>query len=70
MKKNMSSSDRLIRLTLAATVVVLFLTNVLTGTLAYVLLGLAVVFVLTSMVGFCPIYAPFGFSTCPRERLS
>lgn len=70
MKKNMGSTDRLLRLIAAAAVVVLFLTNVITGTLAYVLLALAAVFVLTSAVGFCPLYAPFGFDTCPHKRLS
>ena len=64
MKKNMGSADRIIRLLIAAVVVVLFYTNVISGTLGIVLLVLAGVFVLTSLVSFCPLYAPFGISTC------
>ncbi len=64
MKKNMGSADRLIRVIIAAVVAVLFFTNVLSGTLGVVLLVLAGVFLLTSLVSFCPLYAPFGLSTC------
>lgn len=70
MKKNMGTPDRLIRLLLAAVVGSLYATQVLTGPVAYVLLGLSAIFVLTSFVGFCPLYALFGFDTCPRKRVS
>lgn len=63
MKKNMGKADRIIRLILAAIVATLYFTNVITGTLGIVLLVLAGVFVLTSFVSFCPLYAPFGLST-------
>ena len=64
MKKNMGKADRIIRLIIAAIIVTLYFTNVITGTLGIVLLVLAGVFVLTSFVSFCPLYAPFGLSTC------
>ncbi len=64
MKKNMGSADRIIRVIVAAIITVLFLTNVISGTLGIVLLALAGIFVLTSLVRFCPLYAPFGVSTC------
>ncbi len=64
MKKNMGSADKVIRLLIAAVIAVLYFTNVVTGTLGIVLLVLAGVFVLTSLVSFCPLYAPFGLSTC------
>jgi hypothetical protein len=64
MKKNMGSADKIIRLIIAAIVVLLYFTNVLTGTIAIVALVLAGVFVLTSLISFCPLYAPFGLSTC------
>ncbi len=64
MKKNMGSSDRLIRIIIAAVIATLFFTNVITGTLGIVLLVLAGIFALTSVVSFCPLYAPFGLSTC------
>ncbi len=64
MKKNMGTSDRTIRVIIAAVIGVLFFTGVLHGTLGTVLLVLAVIFLLTSLVGFCPLYAPFGLRTC------
>lgn len=64
----MGSADRIIRLIIAAIIAVLYFTNVLTGTLGIVLLVLAGIFVLTSFVGFCPLYAPFGLSTCSPKK--
>jgi len=67
MKKNMGNADRTIRILIAAVIATLFFTNVITGTLGIVLLVLAAVFVLTSLVSFCPLYAPFGMSTCSKD---
>jgi hypothetical protein len=63
MKKNMGMADKAIRFALAAIVGVLYYTNVINGTLAIVLGVLAVVFVLTSFISFCPLYFPFGITT-------
>ena len=63
MKKNMGITDRSIRMLLAIIMIALYLTNAVTGALGIVLLVLAVVFLLTSFVSFCPLYAIFGFST-------
>lgn len=60
----MGSADRIIRVIIAVIIATLYFTNVITGTLGIVLLILAAVFVLTSFISFCPIYAPFGLSTC------
>ena len=68
MKKNMGSADRIFRVIIAAIIATLYFTNVLTGTLGIVLLVLAGVFVLTSTISFCPLYAPFGLSTCPMKK--
>jgi len=67
MKKNMGTIDKVIRILVALVVVVLFFTNVISGTLAYVLLALSAVFVLTSFLSFCPLYLPFGLSTRKKE---
>jgi hypothetical protein len=67
MKKNMGNLDRIIRLLVAAVVVLLYFLNVITGTLAIVLLVLAAVFVLTSFFSFCPLYLPFKISTRKKE---
>ena len=63
MKKNMGNVDRVIRILVAVVVLVLYFTHVITGTLAVILLILAGIFVVTSFIGFCPLYLPFGFNT-------
>jgi len=68
MKKNMGSADRIVRILVAVVIAVLFFTKVITGTLGIILLVLAGVFVLTSLVSFCPLYLPFGLSTCRKEE--
>ncbi|MFZ9028784.1 MAG: YgaP family membrane protein [Crocinitomicaceae bacterium] len=67
MKKNMGNMDKVIRVLIALVIGVLVFAEVLTGTLAIVLLVLAGIFVLTSVVGTCPLYLPFGASTCKKE---
>ncbi len=67
MKKNMGSTDKIVRIILALIVVALYYFGVIEGTLAYVLLALAAIFVLTSLISFCPLYAPFGMSTCKTK---
>ena len=64
MIKNMGSADRIIRVIIAAIVGILYFTGTISGTLGIVLLVLAGVFVLTSVISFCPLYAPFGIKTC------
>jgi hypothetical protein len=68
MKKNMGMTDKVIRSIIAVVIGVLFFTNVIPGTLGIVLLVLAVVFLLTSFISFCPLYAPFGISTCKTKE--
>jgi len=68
MKKNMGSIDKAVRIILALVFAGLYFGGVVTGTLGIVLLALGGVFVLTSLVSFCPLYAPFGISTCPAKK--
>jgi hypothetical protein len=68
MKKNMGNADRIIRLLLAVVVAILYFTNVITGTLGIVLLVIAGVFVLTSLVSFCPLYTLIGLNTCKVNK--
>ena len=63
MKKNMGSADRIIRLLIAAVVTLLYFTNVITGILGIVLIAVSAVFLLTSFVNFCPLYAILGLRT-------
>lgn len=67
MKPNMGTTDKIIRIALAILVAVLYFTNVITGTLGIVLLVLAGVFVLTSLISFCPLYLPFGINTGKKK---
>jgi Protein of unknown function (DUF2892) len=68
MKKNMGNTDRIIRTIVAIVIGVLYFNGTITGTLGLVLMILAVVFALTSLVSFCPLYTLVGVSTCPVEE--
>lgn len=68
MKANMGSTDKTIRLIVAIILAALYFTNQVTGTLGIILLILAVVFVLTSFISFCPLYLPFGISTKKKNN--
>lgn len=65
MKKNMDPADRMVRLLLAAIFAGMFLANIVTGTLGIALLVLSGVFIVTSLVRFCPLYTLLGINTCP-----
>lgn len=66
MPKNMGTIDRAVRVIFAVVVILLYALNVLSGTVAIILGILAAVFLLTSAVGFCPLYLPFKFSTLKK----
>lgn len=63
MTKNMGTADRVVRTLIALAIAVLYFTGKISGTLAIVLGIVAIAFVLTSLVGWCPSYLPFGLST-------
>ena len=67
MKKNKGNADRIIRTVLAVVVAFLYFTNQITGTAAIILGIIAIAFLLTSLVGFCPLYTPFKISTRKKE---
>ena len=67
MKKNMGSVDKVIRILVAVVIAILFFTHVIEGTLGIVLMVLAGVFVLVSLIGFCPLYLPFGLNTGKKK---
>lgn len=68
MKKNMGTADKAIRIGIAIVIAALYFTNVISGTWAIILGILAVVFVLTSFISFCPLYMPFGINTSKKKR--
>jgi hypothetical protein len=63
MKRNMSNTDRIVRVVVAALFAYLYFGGVVTGALGIVLVVLGAVFLLTSVVSFCPLYAIFKLST-------
>ena len=66
MKSNMGNLDRVLRIIVALAVIALYFTHIISGMVAIVGLALAGVFILTSFVGTCPLYLPFGIDT--REK--
>ncbi len=68
MKTNMGSIDRIVRLILAAVFLILFFTNTVSGVLGYILIAFSVIFILTSLISFCPLYPLFGINTCKKEN--
>lgn len=70
MKKNIGTTDRMIRIALAVLLAV-FAWMVGFGTVGGVILVvLAAVMLVTSAIGFCPLYLAFGFSTKSRPANS
>lgn len=63
LKKNVGSTDRIVRIVLAVVLAALAVTGIVGGALAIVFYILAAVFVVTAVMGFCPLYLPFNLST-------
>ena len=66
MKRNMSNVDRLVRVLITAVLFYLYFAGVVSGTLGVILVILGAIFLATSLIGFCPLYAPFKFSTLKK----
>jgi len=67
MKKNMGMVDKTIRVIIAAVIALLYYLGVISGTLAIVLMIFAIVFIVTSLIGFCPLYPILGMNTKEKE---
>jgi len=67
MKANMGTADKLVRILAAILIGVLYFMGQITGTVAIILLAVAVIFIATSFMSFCPLYLPFGISTKKKE---
>ena len=68
MKKNMGNSDRGVRIVIALVIAALYYFKVIEGTLAYILLAFAAIFLITSFIGFCPLYSPLKINTCKKKE--
>ena len=64
----MGSIDKAVRIVVALLIGIAYKANYISGTAAIVLLGLAGIFILTSLISFCPLYLPFGISTCKKKN--
>jgi hypothetical protein len=69
MKKNMGNIDRIVRILIAVVAAYLFLGGVVTGTGGIILMLIVAIFLLTSLVSFCPLYTVLGISTCPAKKV-
>ena len=67
MKKNVGNIDKGVRIGIAVIIALLYKANYISGTTAIALLSLAGIFILTSLISFCPLYLPFGISTCKKK---
>lgn len=67
MKKNLSSADRIIRLIAGVVCIMLFITQIVVGGFGIVLVVIGGILMITSFKSFCPIYLPFGISTCKEQ---
>jgi hypothetical protein len=68
MKKNMGTLDKSLRILVAIVFSILYFTDTITGTLGIILLILGIVFLLTSLVSYCPLYTPLKISTAKKEK--
>lgn len=68
MKKNVGTIDKAVRILAAVVIAALYFTNVISGTIAIILLALAGIFIVTAFLSFCPIWMAFGISTRKKEK--
>lgn len=68
MKKNMGTADKAIRIIAAVIIAILYFTNIISGIWAMVLGAIAIIFILTAFISFCPLYWPFGINTNSKKE--
>ena len=68
MTKNMGNADKFIRVLIAAVIGILYYLDIITGTLAYILMAVAIALLITSLVNYCPLYRLIGLSTCKIKK--
>lgn len=64
----MGNADRVIRTIIALVALGLYFGDIVTGTLGIILIAISAIFLLTSLISFCPLYLPFGLSTCKSKE--
>ncbi len=59
----MGFADKVVRIAIAVVIAGLYFADKISGVTAIILLVLAIIFIATSFLSFCPLYLPFGIST-------
>lgn len=67
MKTNMGTADRIIRILIAVVIAILYFTDQITSTAAIILGIIAIVMIITGLIGYCPAYMPFKISTKKKD---
>ena len=67
MNKNMGALDKSLRVLTAIIIAILYFLNIIDGTIAYILMIIAIIFLITSFINFCPIYSLIGINTCRKK---
>jgi len=67
MKSNIGTTDKIVRIVAALLIGILYFSGIISGTLALVSAGVAVIFLLTAFISFCPLYMPFGTNTSKKK---
>ena len=68
MKRNVGNTDKLIRYAVSIGLLSLFSFGIVEGTIGLVVTGVAFILAITGLLGFCPVYLPFGMNTCKRKK--
>ncbi len=68
MKANMGGADRIIRILIAVVAAVLYFSGTISETVGIVAMVIAGIFLLTSLISFCPLYTILGINTCPAKK--
>jgi len=69
MIKNLHSVDRLVRILLAVIIGFLIINGTLTGTIGIILGIISIVFLVTGIISFCPLYRVLGISTAKNKTV-
>ena len=67
-RSNMSKLDKGIRVIMAAAIALLYYYDVVQGLLAYILMAIAIILLITSLINFCPLYSVLGINTCKVKK--
>jgi len=70
MTKNMGSTDKTLRIIAAIILGILYFTDTVTGVFGTIILIFGIIFLLTSFIGYCPLYSPFKISTIKKDKQS